>query len=78
MRHAYLYSALLLLGVTANTQAKIDLVTLPQRDRVQLTIYNATDLTFVREQRTLTLKAGINRLEFGWADTLIDPTSVQL
>lgn len=78
MRHVYLYSALLLLGITSNTQAKIDLVTLPQRDRVQLTIYNGADLTFVREQRTLTLKAGVNRLEFGWADTLIDPTSVQL
>lgn len=78
MRHAYVFSALLFLGLTVNTQAKIDLVTLPQRDRVQLTIYNAADLTFVREQRTLTLKQGLNRLEFGWADTLIDPTSVQL
>ncbi|MEN8218458.1 MAG: DUF4139 domain-containing protein [Pseudomonadota bacterium] len=58
--------------------AKIDLVTLPVRDQVQLTIYNAADLTLVREQRTLTLKQGINRLEFGWADTLIDPTSVYL
>jgi hypothetical protein len=58
--------------------AKIDLVTLPVRDQVQLTIYNAADLTYVREQRTLTLKTGINRLEFGWVDTLIDPTSVHL
>ncbi len=59
-------------------QAKIDLVTLPVRDQVHLTIYNAADLTLVQEQRTLTLKQGINRLEFGWADTLIDPTSVYL
>jgi hypothetical protein len=58
--------------------AKIDLVTLPMRDQVQLTIYNPADLTLVHEQRTLTLKQGINRLEFGWADTLIDPTSVHL
>ncbi|MDM8557767.1 DUF4139 domain-containing protein [Candidatus Parabeggiatoa sp. HSG14] len=58
--------------------AKIDLVTLPVRDQVQLTIYNPADLTLVREQRTLTLKQGTNRLEFGWADTLIDPTSVHL
>jgi hypothetical protein len=58
--------------------AKIDLVTLPVRDQVQLTIYNAADLTLVREQRTLTLKQGINRLEFGWENTLIDPTSVHL
>lgn len=58
--------------------AKIDLVTLPVRDQVQLTIYNAADLTLVRERRTLTLQKGINRLEFSWADTLIDPTSVYL
>ena len=58
--------------------AKVDLVTLPERDATQLTIYNTADLTLVRETRTLTLKKGVNRLEFGWAETLIDPTSVQL
>ena len=41
----------LLLAVTA--AAKVDLVTLPDRDRVQLTIYNSADLTLVRDQRTL-------------------------
>ncbi len=70
---------LILLGLfPLGIQAKIDLVTLPVRDQVQLTIYNPADLTFVREQRTLTLRQGINRLELGWADTLIDPTSVHL
>jgi hypothetical protein len=59
-------------------QAKIDLVTLPTRNKVQLTVYNPADLTLVREQRTLTLAQGINRLEFSWAGTLIDPTSVYL
>jgi hypothetical protein len=58
--------------------AKIDLVTLPMRDQVQLTIYNPADLTLVTEQRSLTLKPGINHLEFSWENTLIDPTSVQL
>jgi hypothetical protein len=53
----------------------IDLVTLPPRDTVQLTIYNSDDLTLVRETRSLTLKKGTNRLEFSWAGTLIDPTS---
>ncbi len=59
-------------------EAKVDLVTLPEKDATQLTIYNAADLTLVRETRTLTLKKGTNRLEFGWANTLIDPTSVQI
>ena len=38
-------------------QAKVDLVTVPARDTVQLTIYNQEDLTLVREQRALTLIA---------------------
>ncbi|MCK4960717.1 MAG: hypothetical protein KAT00_14995, partial [Planctomycetes bacterium] len=59
-------------------QAKIDLVTLPTRDTVQLTIYNSADLTLARESRALTLKTGINKLQFSWAGTLIDPTSLDM
>ena len=58
--------------------AKIDLVVLPSRDMVQLTIYNSADLTLVRESRTLTLKEGKNDLQFSWANTLIDPTSLEM
>lgn len=58
--------------------AKVDLVTLPTRDTVQLTIYNSADLTLVRESRLLTLKKGANRLQFSWANTLIDPTSLEM
>ncbi|HUT58911.1 MAG TPA: hypothetical protein VNA25_13775 [Phycisphaerae bacterium] len=56
----------------------IDLVTLPPRDGVQLTIYNSEDLTLVKEVRSVTFKKGPNRLQFSWANTLIDPTSVYL
>jgi len=117
----------------------IELVTLPKRENVQLTIYNSTftdisvpphprrygghgsggygsggygsggygssgygssgygrrygsygyggygkeppsggDLTLVREKRNLTLKRGWNWLQFMWANTLIDPTSLHL
>jgi len=56
----------------------IELVVLPRREDVQLTIYNATDLTLVRERRNLTLKRGWNWLQFMWANTLIDPTSLSL
>jgi len=105
----------------------IELVTLPKRENVQLTIYNSTfagtsdsrlprryggstgggyggygssgygrrpgsygyggygkempsggDLTLVREKRNLTLKRGWNWLQFMWAGTLIDPTSLHL
>jgi hypothetical protein len=54
----------------------IDLVTLPPRAAVQLTIYNSEDLTLVKEVRAITFKKGVNRLQFSWANTLIDPTSV--
>jgi hypothetical protein len=58
--------------------AKVDLVTLPTRDTVQLTIYNSADLTLVRESRDLTLKPGKNKLQFSWVNTLIDPTSLEM
>ncbi len=74
MRH-FLWLLLLLL-VTTPLYTKEALTTLPERDHVQLTIYNEVDLTFVREQRTLSFKAGQNLLEFSWAHTLIDPSSV--
>jgi hypothetical protein len=57
--------------------ARINVVTLPGRDSVQLTIYNSADLTLVKETRVLTFRKGLNRLEFSWANTLIDPTSVE-
>ena len=58
--------------------AKVDLVTIPTRDSVQLTIYNSADMTLVRERRALTLKKGDNTLQFSWVNTLIDPTSLEM
>ena len=69
--------ALCLLLTTLPASARINVVTLPGRDTVQLTIYNSVDLTLVKETRTLTFRKGINKLEFSWAGTLIDPTSVE-
>ncbi|MCY2951952.1 MAG: hypothetical protein NTU53_08245 [Planctomycetota bacterium] len=56
----------------------VDLSTVPKRNTVQLTIYNSEDLTLVRETRAVTFKKGINPLQFSWANTLIDPSSVEL
>ncbi|MHC4323373.1 MAG: DUF4139 domain-containing protein [Planctomycetota bacterium] len=64
--------------MAGTTYAKVDLVTLPSRDTVQLTIYNSADMTLVRESRALTLKDGENKLQFSWANTLIDPTSLEM
>lgn len=69
--------AILLVSVPG-ARAGIELVTLPARDQVELTVYREVDLTLVRERRTLTFKKGLNRLEFSWAGTQIDPTSLEL
>ncbi len=72
---------LLILASLAAVEARaknIDLSTVPDRAKVQLTIYNSEDLTLVRETRKLSFKKGVNPLQFSWANTLIDPSSVEL
>jgi len=73
-------ACILVAGLLASNtaRAKIDLVTIPERDHIQLTIYNSEDLTLVRESRLLTFNKGQNQIQFSWANTLIDPTSLQL
>ena len=74
-----LIAALTLLTVGRPLMARnVDLSTVPKRDSLQLTIYNSEDLTLVCETRVVTFKKGANPLEFSWANTLIDPSSVEL
>ena len=68
---------LLALALAGPALAAVDLVTLPTREGTQLTIYNSEDITMVREHRLLTVKEGVNRIQFTWANTLIDPTSIE-
>ena len=77
MKHTLVLATVFTLLAAGPAHARdIDLVTLPPRDAVQLTIYNSEDLTLVKEIRSITFKRGVNRLQFSWANTLIDPTSV--
>jgi hypothetical protein len=69
--------AALLTGDQLRAQ-NIDLSTVPDRQSVQLTIYNSEDITLVRETRVVTFKKGANPLQFSWANTLIDSSSVEL
>ena len=78
MKKASLLTIAGILVAASSLQAKMDLVTLPNRDKVQLTIYNSADRTLVRDSRELTLKEGLNSLQFSWANTLIDPTSLEM
>lgn len=75
------YIAALLATVVLYSPARsenVDLSTVPRRQTVQLTIYNSEDITLVRETRVVTFKKGVNPLQFSWANTLIDPSSVEL
>ncbi len=67
-----------ILTIVAAHAENVDLSTVPSRNSVQLTIYNSEDLTLVRETRKVSFKPGANPLQFSWANTLIDPTSVEL
>jgi len=78
LRGALLIGLCILCGSFSVQARNIDLATAPPRTSVQLTIYNSEDLTLVRETRSLSFKKGRNTLQFSWANTLIDPTSVQL
>jgi hypothetical protein len=66
------------IAATSVVFAKVDLVTLPAGKKIQLTIYNSADLTLVRDMRELTMKKGDSALQFSWAGTLIDPTSLDM
>jgi hypothetical protein len=77
MKHL-LFTITVIVILATSASGQIDLSTLPTRDTVQLTIYNSADLTLARESRALTLKQGLNKLQFSWANTLIDPTSLEM
>jgi hypothetical protein len=69
---------LAMVACSGEATAAVGLVTVPERDTVRMTIYNAVDLTLVQERRTLTVKKGLNRIQYQWAGTLIDATSLEL
>ncbi len=76
MRSLRLLVLLLLLFPTL--RAAVGLVTVPEREVVRMTIYNAVDLTLIQEARTLIMKKGMNRIQYQWAGTLIDATSLEM
>ena len=78
MKNLCLALALMAVVALEARAENVDLSTVPSRDTVQLTIYNSEDLSLVRETRKVTFKRGVNPLQFSWANTLIDPSSVEL
>jgi hypothetical protein len=64
--------------LSAPVQAKIDLVTLPSTDSIELTLYKSQSMALVQEIRSLNLIKGINDLQFSWLNTRIDPSSIDM
>jgi len=55
--------------------ARIKLITLPVRERVEIQLDNP-DATLVEEERMVPLVRGVNQVDFSWANTQIDPGTI--
>ncbi|MEX0744509.1 MAG: hypothetical protein WD118_02810 [Phycisphaeraceae bacterium] len=81
MTHARLFRQTLLatLGLallaTPMVQARIRLITLPPRERVEIQL-DHEDATLVEEERIVPLVEGVNQIDFAWAGTRIDPGTI--
>jgi len=56
-------------------QARIKLITLPPRERVEVQLDNPA-ATLVEEERIVPLVKGENQVDFSWANTQIDPNTI--
>ena len=55
--------------------ARVKLITLPVRERVEIQLDNAS-ATLVEEERVVPLVKGVNQVDFSWANTQIDPNTI--
>jgi hypothetical protein len=67
----------MLIGIAmpSPASARIKLITLPVRERVEIQL-DHPDVTLVEEERMVPLVAGANQVDFSWANTQIDPNTV--
>jgi hypothetical protein len=64
-----------LIAITAPAHARIKLITLPPRERVEIQLDNP-GATLVEEERIVPLVKGENQVDFSWANTQIDPETI--
>src|SRR6266576_3969875 len=55
--------------------ARVKLITLPIRERVEIQLDNAA-ATLVEEERIVPLVKGENQVDFSWANTQINPDTI--
>ena len=76
VRAALLAGSVVLTAATAGL-ARTKLVTLPARDMIRMDLKNP-DHTLIEEERTINLQKGVNRIDFSWANVMIDKGSIQM
>src|SRR5437660_8948783 len=64
-----------LIFTPATAYARIKLITLPVRERVEIQLDHET-ATLVEEERIVPLVKGENQVDFSWANTQIDPNTI--
>src|ERR1700727_1298756 len=74
-RRLLLSIGLVLLGAATTLHARITLITLPPRERVEVQLDNP-NATLVEEERIVPLVKGENQVDFSWANTQIDPETI--
>jgi hypothetical protein len=73
-----LFCAVLLAGTLvtlASVSARVKLITLPVRERVEVQL-DHPQATLVEEERIVPLVQGVNQIDFSWANTRIDPNTI--
>ncbi len=64
-----------LAAIPQTALARIKLITLPVRQRVEIQLDNP-NATLVEEERIVPLVKGVNQVDFSWANTQIDPNTI--
>lgn len=72
------FAGVLTISVLVSPQfaaARVKLITLPVRERVEIQLDNP-NATLVEEERIVPLVKGTNQVDFSWANTQIDPNTI--
>ncbi len=76
--HRFVVTLLVLCGLLTAAQtalARVKLITLPVRERVEIQLDHPRH-TLVEEERVVPLVRGVNQVDFSWANTHIDPDTI--
>ncbi|MEO1236106.1 MAG: hypothetical protein AAFX76_04890 [Planctomycetota bacterium] len=72
-----LFAVIVVIGLLPppSAEARVKLITLPVRERVEVRL-DHDNATLVEEERVVPLVAGVNQVDFSWANTQIDPSTI--